>query len=101
MPSDADRCREHAYECWAWAADTKNRSLKESLIDIGKRWTRLARELEATRILFEQIGRVSNGPRETGPILMTSRPVVWPDAVTEGRNCRSENANRPLIDNLD
>ena len=45
MPSDAERCREHAKECWAWAAGTKNPSLKESLTDLAKRWARLATEL--------------------------------------------------------
>ena len=59
MPSDAERCRKHATECWAWAAGTKNPSLKESLTDLAKRWARLATELEATRILFEKVGRFS------------------------------------------
>ena len=75
MPSDAERCRAHAKECWAWAAGTKNPSLKESLTDLAKRWARLATELEATRILFERVGRVS-ATTKTGPISMTGRPVV-------------------------
>jgi hypothetical protein len=73
MPSDAERCREHATECSAWAARTNNPSLKESLTDLAKRWTRLATELEATRVLFEEIGRVSHLTRETGPISMVRR----------------------------
>ena len=75
MPSDAERCREHAKECWVWAAGTKNPSLKDSLTDLAKRWARLATELEATRILFERVGRVS-ATTKTGPISMTGRPVV-------------------------
>ena len=51
MPDDAERCREHAKECWAWAASTNNPSVKESLTDLAKRWTRLATALEASRIL--------------------------------------------------
>jgi hypothetical protein len=73
MPGDAERCREHAKECWAWAASTNNPSVKESLTDLAKRWTRLATELEATRILFEDVGRVSNATGETGPISIKSR----------------------------
>ena len=76
MPGDAERCREHANECWAWAASTNNPSVKESLTELAKRWTRLATELEATRILFEDVGRVSNATRETGPISIKSRQVV-------------------------
>ena len=75
MPSDAERCRKHATECWTWAAGTKNPSLKESLTDLAKRWARLATELEATRILFEKVGRFSVTTK-TGPISMTGRPVV-------------------------
>ena len=75
MPSDAERCREHAKECWVWAAGTKNPSLKESLTDLAKRWARLATELEATRILFEKVGRVS-ATTKTGPISMMGPPLV-------------------------
>ena len=75
MPGDAERCRDHAKECWAWAADTKNPSLRESLTDLAKRWARLVTELEATRILFEKVGRFSVTTK-TGPISMTGRPVV-------------------------
>ena len=57
------------------AAVTKNPSLKESLTDLAKRWARLATELEATRILFEKVGRFSVTTK-TGPISMTARPVV-------------------------
>jgi len=55
MPGDAERCREHAKECWAWAASTNNPSVKESLTDLAKRWTRLATALEASRILFQEV----------------------------------------------
>jgi hypothetical protein len=67
MPDDAERCREHAKECWAWAASTNNPSVKESLTDLAKRWTRLATAIEASRILFEEVGRV-HATRETDPI---------------------------------
>jgi len=71
MPGDAERCREHAKECWAWAASTNNPSVKESLTDLAKRWTRLATEIEASRILFQEVRRVSNATRETGPVSVT------------------------------
>src|SRR5262249_18731659 len=73
MPDDAERCREHAKECWAWAASTNNPSVKESLADLAKRWTRLATEIEASRILFQEVARVSNATRENGPAPMTGR----------------------------
>jgi len=55
MPDDAERCREHAKECWAWAASTNNPSVKESFTDLARRWTRLATEIEASRILFQEV----------------------------------------------
>ena len=76
MPDDAERCREHAKECWAWAASTNNPSVKESLTDLAKRWTRLATAIEASRILFEEVGRVSNDTREADPTSIKSRQVV-------------------------
>ena len=92
MPSDAERCREHAKECWAWAAGTKNPSLKESLTDFAK--PRLATELEATRILFEKVGRFSVTTK-TGPISMTGRPVVeqWRAKLSQAN--RGTNEGRP------
>ena len=94
MPSDAERCRKHATECWAWAAGTKNPSLRESLTDLAKRWARLATELEATRILFEGVGRVS-ATTKTGPISMTGRPVVeqWRAKLSQAN--RGTNEGRP------
>jgi len=73
MPNDAKRCRERAKECWAWAASTNNPSLKESLADLAKRWTRLATQIETTRILFEEAGRVFKATREDGPMSMTGQ----------------------------
>ena len=93
MPGDAERCRDHAKECWAWAADTKNPSLRESLTDLAKRWARLATELEAT-ILFEKVGRVS-ATTKAGPISMTGRPVVeqWRTQLSQAK--RGTNDGRP------
>ena len=76
MPGDAERCREHAKECWAWAASTNNPSVKESLTDLAKRWTRLATAIEASRILFEEVASVSNATTETDPTSIKSRQVV-------------------------
>ena len=92
MPSDAERCREHAKECCAWAAGTKNPSLKESLTGLAKRWARLATELEATRILFEEVGSATT---KTGPISMTGRPVVeqWRAKLFQAK--RGTNDGRP------
>ena len=94
MPGDAERCRDHAKECWAWAADTKNPSLRESLTDLAKRWARLVTELEATRILFEKVGRVS-ATTKAGPISMTGRPVVeqWRAKLSQAN--RGTNEGRP------
>ena len=94
MPSDAERCREHAKECWAWAADTKNPSLRDSLTDLAKRWARQVTELEATRILFEKVGRFSVTTK-TGPISMTGRPVVeqWRAKLSQAN--RGTNEGRP------
>jgi hypothetical protein len=90
MPSDAERCREHAKECRAWAAGTRNPSLKDSLTDLAKRWTRLATELEATRILFEEVGRVPNATRETGAISMKSRTEQWRGKLTQSRSATND-----------
>jgi len=94
MPSDAERCRKHATECWAWAAGTKNPSLRESLTDLAKRWARLVTELEATRILFEKVGRFSVTTK-IGPISMTGRPVVeqWRAKLSQAN--RGTNEGRP------
>ena len=73
MPDDDERCREHAKECWAWAATTNNPSVKESLTDLAKRWTRLATAIEASRILFEEVASVSNATTETDPTSIKSR----------------------------
>ena len=73
MPSDAELCREHAKECWAWAAGTKNPS---------------------RRILFEKVGRVS-ATTKAGPISMTGRPVVeqWRTQLSQAK--RGTNDGRP------
>ena len=94
MPSDAERCREHAKECWVWAAGTKNPSLRESLTDLAKRWARLATELEATRILFEKDGSGS-ATTKTGPISLMGRPVVeqWCAQLSQAK--RGTNDGRP------
>jgi len=95
MPDDAERCREHAKECWAWAASTNNPSVKESLTDLAKRWTRLAPAIEASRILFEEVGRVSNATRETDPTSIKSRQVVekWHGKLS--RSGSATNDGRP------
>ena len=90
MPGDAERCREHAKECWAWAASTNNPSLRESLTDLAKRWTRLATEIEASRILFEEVGRVSHATRENSPVSMTGR---WRAKLSQAG--RGTNDERP------
>jgi hypothetical protein len=90
MPSDAERCRKHATECWAWAAGTKNPRLKESLTDLAKRWTRLATEIEASRVLFEEVGRVSDATRENSPVSMTGR---WRAKLSQAG--RGTNDGRP------
>jgi len=88
MPGDAERCREHAKECWAWAASTNNPSLRGSLTDLAKRWTRLATEIEASRILFEEVGRVSDATRENSQ--MTGR---WHAKLSQAG--RGTNDGRP------
>jgi Zn-dependent oligopeptidase len=95
MPDDAERCREHAKECWAWAASTNNPSVKESLTDLAKRWTRLATAIEASRILFEEVGRVSNATRETDPTSIKSRQAVekWHGKLS--RSGSAKNDGRP------
>jgi hypothetical protein len=57
MPSDPKECREHAKRCWALAAETKNPILKDSLVDLAQRWTRLALDLQATEEILEKWDR--------------------------------------------
>jgi len=90
MPGDAERCREHAKECWAWAARTNNPSLRGSLTDLAKRWTRLATEIETSLILFEEVGTVSNAMRENSPVSTTGR---WRAKLSQAG--RGTNDERP------
>jgi hypothetical protein len=90
MPGDAERCREHAKECWAGAASTNNPSVKESLTDLARRWTRLATEIEASRILFQDVGRVSNVTSENAPVSITGR---WRTKLSQAG--RGTNDGRP------
>jgi len=90
MPGDAERCREHAKECWAWAASTNNPSLRGSLTDLAKRWTRLATEIETSRILFEEVGTVSNALRKNSPVSTTGR---WRAKLSQAG--RGTNDERP------
>jgi hypothetical protein len=56
MPGDPKACAENAKRCWALASETKNPALKESLIDLAQRWSRLAIDLQAVRELLEKWG---------------------------------------------
>jgi hypothetical protein len=56
MPGDPKECREHAKRCLQLAHETKNPVLKESLTDIAGQWTRLATDLEVTRLLLDEMG---------------------------------------------
>jgi hypothetical protein len=64
MPGDPKECREHAKRCWALASETTNSALKESLLDIAQRWSRLARELEVTHSLLKALAK--ERPRKVG-----------------------------------
>jgi hypothetical protein len=86
MPDDAERCREHAKECWAWAASTNNPSVKESFTDLARRWTRLATEIEASRILFQEVGRVSNVTIGNAPVSITGRRRAKLSQAARGTN---------------
>jgi len=56
MPGNPNECREHAKRCLQLAHETTNPVLKDSLTDIAGLWTRLATDLEATRLLLDQFG---------------------------------------------
>jgi hypothetical protein len=69
MPGDPKECREHAKCCWALASEVTNPALKESLIEIAQRWSRLATDLDAMHILLEQWGQedtTEGKPKKTG-----------------------------------
>jgi hypothetical protein len=53
MPGDPEECRQHAKRCWTLAGEAKNPEIKNSLVEIARRWTALAAELEATHKLLE------------------------------------------------
>ena len=48
MPGDAERCRDHAKECWAWAADTpKTQASERALLtsrNVGHVWSQSLRQ---------------------------------------------------------
>ena len=54
MPGDPKECREHAKCCWAIASEVTNPVLKESLLEIAQRWSRLAAELDAMQVLLKE-----------------------------------------------
>jgi hypothetical protein len=56
MPGNPKECRERAKRCLQLAHETANPVLKDSLTDIGRQWTRLATDLEATRLLLDEFG---------------------------------------------
>jgi hypothetical protein len=56
MPGNPKECREHAKRCLQLANETTNPVLKGSLTDIGRQWTRLATDLEATKLLLDEFG---------------------------------------------
>jgi len=63
MPGDPKECREHALRCIALAAKTERQELKGTLLDLAKRWTRLAVELEAAYALRDVVEPDPNKPR--------------------------------------
>jgi hypothetical protein len=56
MPGNPKECREHAKRCLQLAHETTNPVLKESLTDIAGQWTRLATDLEVTKLLLDEMG---------------------------------------------
>jgi hypothetical protein len=56
MPGDPEECRAHARRCWALAAKTTNPVVKESLVDLAQRWSRLAADLKFTHDLMAEWG---------------------------------------------
>jgi hypothetical protein len=56
MPGNPTQCREHAKRCLQLAHETTNPVLKDSLTDIARQWTRLATDLEVTRLLLDEFG---------------------------------------------
>jgi hypothetical protein len=64
MPGDPKQCQEHAKRCWEPASGATNPVLKESLIDLAQRWTRLASDLEVTARMLDVWGEPSpSGPK--------------------------------------
>jgi hypothetical protein len=57
MPGDPKECRERAKRCMELAAATDNAALKQSLLDLANKWTRLADDLEATRRMLDALGK--------------------------------------------
>jgi hypothetical protein len=57
MPGNPKECREHAKRCLQLAHETTNPALKDSLTDIAGQWTRLATDLEVTKLLLDELGQ--------------------------------------------
>ena len=72
MPGDPKTCKEHAKRCWALAAETTNPAIQDSLVDLARRWMRLASDLQFTRELMEEWGdKPASNPQGSFPRIGT------------------------------
>jgi hypothetical protein len=56
MPGNPQECRERAKRCSELAAEAQNEVVKQNFMNLAKRWSRIAADLEATQELLKQYG---------------------------------------------
>ena len=56
MPGDPKECREHARCCLGHAAAASSPLVKDNFLSLAQTWSRLARELEASKRFLEALG---------------------------------------------
>ena len=92
MPGNPKECRERAKRCLQLAHETPNPVLKDSLTDIARQWTRLATDLEATRLLLDEWGepqtktRCISGAESNGFSSLAETLKTMPTHSNEGKS---------------
>ena len=56
MPGNPKECREHARCCLEHAAAATSRLVRDNFLNLAQTWSRLARELEASKRFLDALG---------------------------------------------
>jgi hypothetical protein len=56
MPGDPKECREHAKCCLELAAAAASPMVRDNFLSLAQTWSRLARELEASKRFLDGLG---------------------------------------------